>query len=43
MRRPVIFIFVVMAGLVPAIHAFLFAEAVRKLVDGPNKSGHDAM
>jgi hypothetical protein len=28
-----------MAGLGPAIHAFLLLQ--RKLVDGPNKSGHD--
>jgi hypothetical protein len=30
-----------MAGLVPAIHAFLFEATARKFVDGPNKSGHD--
>jgi len=29
-----------MAGLDPAIHAFLFCGEV-KPVDGPNKSGHD--
>ena len=30
----------VMAGLGPAIHVFTFCH-VKKLVDGPIKSGHD--
>jgi hypothetical protein len=30
-----------MAGLVPAIHAFLFRTNVKKDVDARHKAGHD--
>jgi len=33
----------VMAGLGPAIHAFLFVAAKKKPVDGPDKPGHDEL
>jgi hypothetical protein len=38
--KPHVSFFFVMAGLVPAIHAFLFGDA-KKPMDARHKAGHD--